>query len=124
MNGNVTLIHRRLWPALVRLADRFPAERLASIHEEHTASGDHRKREQPFPEWVPEDVQLAAKHISEDEAVSQLPTSVAAILTGSHPNSSHPDRRSPPDHRSTTVRARAFRFLARPARCEDVDDDG
>ena len=26
--GKVTFIHRRLWPALVRVADRFPAERL------------------------------------------------------------------------------------------------
>ena len=33
---------------------------------------------------------LAAKHLSEDEAVSQLPTSVAAILTGSEPSPDHP----------------------------------
>jgi hypothetical protein len=90
VNGKVTLIHRRLWPALVRLADRFPVERLAAIDEEHTASGAHRKREQPFPEWVPEDVMLAATHLSEDEAVSQLSTSVAAILTGSEPSRNHP----------------------------------
>ena len=90
VNGKVTLIHRRLWPALARLADRLPVERLAALHEEHTASGGHRKREQPFPEWVPEDVELAAKHLSEDEAVSQLPTSVAAILIRSKPSSDHP----------------------------------
>ena len=90
VNGKVTLIHRRLWPALVCLADRLPVERLAAIHEEHTASGAHRKREQPFPEWVPKDVELAAKHLSEDEAVSQLPISVAAILTGSEPSPDHP----------------------------------
>ena len=39
VNGKVTLIHRRLWPALVRLADRLPRERLTAIHEEHTSSG-------------------------------------------------------------------------------------
>ena len=89
VNGNVTLIHRRLWPALVRLADRLPVERLASVREEHTASGAHRKREQTFPEWVPEDVALAAEHLSEAEAVSQLPTSVAALLTGSEPSPDH-----------------------------------
>jgi hypothetical protein len=27
VNRRVTLIHRRVWPALVRLADRFPSER-------------------------------------------------------------------------------------------------
>ena len=81
VNGKVTLIHRRLWPALVCLADRLPVERLAALHEEHTASGAHRTREQPFPDWVPEDVVLSAKRLSEDEAVSELPISVAAMLT-------------------------------------------
>jgi hypothetical protein len=90
VNGRVTLIHRRLWPALVRLADRFPVERLAAIHEEHTASGAHRTREQPFPGWVPKDVTFAAQYISEDEAMSQLPTSVAASLTRSEPSPGQP----------------------------------
>jgi hypothetical protein len=31
VNGKITLIHRRLWPAVVRVADRFPAERLAAV---------------------------------------------------------------------------------------------
>jgi hypothetical protein len=90
VNGKVTLIHRRLWPALVRPADRFPAERLAAIHEEHTASGAHRRREQPFAEWVPKDVTLVAQHISDDEAISQLPTSVAASLTRPEPSPDQP----------------------------------
>ena len=81
VNGKVTLIHRRLWAALVRLGDRLPVERLAALHEEHTASGEHRTREQPFPDWVPEDVLLAADHLSEDEAASELPIPVAAMLT-------------------------------------------
>jgi hypothetical protein len=51
VNGKVTLIHRRLWPALVRVADRFPKERWAAVDEEHTASGAHRTIEIPFPEW-------------------------------------------------------------------------
>ena len=72
VNGKVTLIHRRLWPALVRVADRLPRERLAAIHEEHTSSGAHRVGEQRFPEWVPEDVVQAAQSLSEREAVSQL----------------------------------------------------
>ena len=50
VNGKVTLIHRRLWPALVRVADRFPKERLAAVDEEHTASGAHRTIEIPFPD--------------------------------------------------------------------------
>ena len=38
VNGKVTLVHRRLWPALVRVADRLEARQLAALHEEHTAS--------------------------------------------------------------------------------------
>jgi hypothetical protein len=73
VNGKVTLIHRRLWPALVRVADQFPVEALAAIHEEHTTSGAHRVREQPFPTWVPNDVRQAAKKLSVDEALAKLP---------------------------------------------------
>ena len=73
VGGKVTLVHRRLWPALVRVADRFPAERVAVLHEEHTASGAHRVREQPLPEWVPDDVRTSAAALSVEEALAQLP---------------------------------------------------
>lgn len=73
VNGKVTLIHRRLWPALVRVADRFPPENLAAIAEEHTASGAHRVHRRPFPEWVPDDVLVAAQELSTEEAMAQLP---------------------------------------------------
>src|SRR3954451_39282 len=36
VNGKVTLVHRRVWPALVRVSDHFPVGRLASIEEQHT----------------------------------------------------------------------------------------
>ena len=82
----MTLIHRRLWPALVRVADRLPRERLAAIHEEHTSSGAHRVGQQPFPEWVPEDVVQAAHRLSEHDAVSQLPSVVVALLIRTEPD--------------------------------------
>ena len=73
VNGRVTLIHRRVWPALVRLADRFPSERLAAVDDEHTESGAHRTSEIPFPEWVPVEVMTAARLLSVEEALAQLP---------------------------------------------------
>ena len=73
VNGKVTLIHRRVWPSLVRVADRFPPERLAAIHEEHTSSGAHRVREQPFPQWVTDDVLQAAQDLSLEDALAVLP---------------------------------------------------
>lgn len=73
VNGKVTLVHRRVWPALVRVADRFTPAQLAVLHEEHTASGAHRVAEEPFPEWVPHDVARAAAALTIDEAIAQLP---------------------------------------------------
>jgi hypothetical protein len=73
VNGKITIVHRRLWPAIVRVADRFPPERLASVTEEHTASGAHRKTQTPFPAWVPAGVIEAAARLSEQEALAALP---------------------------------------------------
>src|SRR4051812_7836558 len=73
VNGKVTLIHRRLWPALVRVADRFPAPILAAVHETHTPSGAHRVQEEAFPEWVPAESMRAAEVLSVDDALGELP---------------------------------------------------
>jgi hypothetical protein len=73
VDGKLTLVHRRLWPALARVADRFPAESVAAIHEEHTTTRAHRVREQPFPDWVPDDLLAASQDLSVDDALAELP---------------------------------------------------
>jgi hypothetical protein len=73
VDGKVTLVHRRLWPALVRLADELGPDRLAAIEEEHTASGAHRSTVVSFPSWVPSDVLAVAGTLSRAEAVAELP---------------------------------------------------
>jgi hypothetical protein len=73
VNGKVTLVHRRVWPALVRVSRHFSAGRLAAIREEHTSTGAHRKIETAFPDWVPADVMAAAVRLSEPAAFAQLP---------------------------------------------------
>ena len=72
VNGKVTFVHRRLWPALVRVAERFPAARISQVHEEHTTSGRHVTREIPFPDWVPRAVVKSAKGLSEKQALDSL----------------------------------------------------
>jgi hypothetical protein len=72
VDGKVTLVHRRLWPALVRVATRFPSGHISQVHEEHTASGRHVTREVPFPKWVPAGVAGRAKALSEKEALDSL----------------------------------------------------
>lgn len=71
VEGKVTFVHRRLWPALARLSGALPRRGLAAIREEHTESGRHRVRITPFPRWVPDDVLARAKKMSRDEAVAQ-----------------------------------------------------
>jgi hypothetical protein len=53
LGGKITYIHRRLWPALVRLSEGLDRKDLAALHEEHTESGGHRLRTIAFPRWVP-----------------------------------------------------------------------
>lgn len=69
INGKITLVHRRLWPSLVRLAERFAPEQLAQVRDEHTPSGRHVSREVLFPQWVPPDVTEQAKTIGEKDAL-------------------------------------------------------
>jgi len=83
LGGRVTYIHRRLWPAVVRLADKLGKDRLTAIGEEHTASGAHQVAETPFPQWVPQEVQAIADRLSEQEAISQLGAEVFRLLGSS-----------------------------------------
>jgi len=68
VGGKVTLVHRRLWPALVKLERRFTRQQLAQVQQEHTPSGKHVNRTVQFPAWVPENVQTEARAMSEREA--------------------------------------------------------
>jgi hypothetical protein len=70
--AKVTYAHRRVWPALVRLASRIGERRLDRHAQEHTAKGVHRTVTMPFPEWVPPEVRAEAKRLGEEEAVKAL----------------------------------------------------
>ncbi len=80
LNGKITLVHRRLWPALARVSSRIEAMRLVSIGEEHTKSGAHRKIETQLPDWVPVDVLVAADVLDFDEALHLLPAWLTASI--------------------------------------------
>jgi len=68
----VTYVHRRLWPALVRLAREFARPDLAALREVHTARGEHELRTVPFPRWVPADVKRAARRLKAVDAQTAL----------------------------------------------------
>ena len=74
VDGKVTFVHRRVWPALACLASGgvIAAGRAASIQQEHMPTGEHRNLVTPFPDWVPDDVARAATTLSIDDARAQL----------------------------------------------------
>ncbi len=72
VKGKVTFVHRRLWPALVRVASRFPSDHLSQVREVHTSSGRHVTQEVPFPDWVPSRVRAAARSLSEEAALAEI----------------------------------------------------
>jgi hypothetical protein len=72
IEGHVTFVHRRLWPALVRLADCFPPDAIASIRDVHTPLGKHVTESTPFPAWVPQKVLAAGRRLDTQAAYAAL----------------------------------------------------
>ena len=73
VDGKITYVHRRLWPALVRLAPGLGIRRLDAIQEIHTPAGRHVTRVRRFPLWVPPATKEAAKRITENAARRGMP---------------------------------------------------
>lgn len=78
LGGKLTLVHRRLWPALARLAGGLAPGQVAQVRQEHTTSGRHVNRELPFPHWVPAAVLEAAGALTEAEAAATFGDLLAA----------------------------------------------
>jgi len=72
VGGKVTFVHRRLWPAIVRLAERFKPDRIGAIREVHSPSGKHEVHSTAYPDWVTPDVRRAAEVLTVGEAESML----------------------------------------------------
>ncbi len=72
--GKVTLVHRRLWPAVaaLALAGQLPADATARVRQVHSASGKHVNEETPFPQWLPPDAAAAAAGLDPDRARAAL----------------------------------------------------
>jgi len=72
VDNKITLVHRRLWPALARLADSLDPKRLAAVAEIHTPQGKHMVGATPFLEWVSPDVLAEAETLTRADAVHAL----------------------------------------------------
>src|SRR5262245_6362877 len=106
VDGKVTYVHRRLWPALVKLAARFSTDRLAKVWDEHTEGGAHRSKSLPFPKWVPDEVMNDAELLSEAAAEKLFPPAVVPA-TPAHAESAAKRRTASQPRRSTPRRPSA-----------------
>lgn len=72
VEGKISFVHARLWPALVRLGDRFAPSRLARLHEVHGHDGRHRIDAAAFADWVPPATVAAARALDDEAALAAL----------------------------------------------------
>lgn len=72
VDDKITLVHRRLWPALAAAAPFIPASRLCRVTQEHTPGGRHANRQTPFPDWLPADAARKAQSITLEAALAAL----------------------------------------------------
>ncbi|TFW28273.1 hypothetical protein [Massilia horti] len=72
VDGKLTLVHRRLWPALARLAAEIDPSRLARIDQQHTARGHHVNVETAFADWLPPDAAAAGRALPREAALAAL----------------------------------------------------
>ena len=80
--GRITYVHRRLWPALARVAPQLPRRYVAMVHEVHTAKGRHEVLEVPFPKWVPTKVRRDAQRLTKSQAVAALGAWMSVLTSG------------------------------------------
>jgi hypothetical protein len=73
VEGKITYVHRRLWPALVKLRKLVSTQRLSAIREVHTAQGKHVTTTIVFPKWAPKEVIAEAARLTSAEAAEMLP---------------------------------------------------
>ena len=72
VEDKITLVHRRLWPALAASAGAFDPARLARVTQVHSARGHHENIETPFPDWLPAAVKDEASRLARDAALAAL----------------------------------------------------
>ena len=76
VRGRISYADAAAWPALWRLAPRFPPDALARVVEVHGPDGRHRTHGIPASEWLPAPVRARGDALGEDEALRDLVDSV------------------------------------------------
>lgn len=82
--AKLTLVHRRLWAALVSTAGSFNAKHLAQVCQQHSAHGQHVSRELPFPLWVPAQTLAEARELTPKRGLGLLGEWASQVAIGEH----------------------------------------
>ena len=74
IDHKVTFVHRRLWPALVRLARDgvLTDEQVTSIQQEHLPTGEHHNILTPLADWIDDATSTAADALDPAAAKKSL----------------------------------------------------
>jgi hypothetical protein len=72
LGDKLTLVHRRLWPALAALAPEIAPARLCRVTQQHTAAGHHTNVETPFADWLPPDAAELGRTLPREAALAAL----------------------------------------------------
>ena len=72
VDGKISFVHARCWPALIRLSALLPGASLARIHEVHGENGRHRVEQTPFAQSVPPETTAAARDLTQADAIATL----------------------------------------------------
>jgi hypothetical protein len=80
VSGKVTLVHRRLWPALSRLSDGIDPSALAATSQEHMSSGRHRAVSVAFDDWLPAEARRSGARLTIAEARRAFPAALRPML--------------------------------------------
>ena len=72
IDDKITYVHRRLWPALVKLSGELDTSKLGAIREEHLPGGKHQVIVTDFPQWIPAEVLAKSTRLTQREARSTL----------------------------------------------------
>lgn len=80
VNGKVTYVHRRLWPALARLASELNERHTAALREVHTQSGAHHVQELSLSDSISSAAMEASQQLTREEAIGQLGKWILPLL--------------------------------------------
>ena len=81
IDSKITFVHKRLWPALLRLTYEIDPSRTNAIQEAHSNNGRHKVKETSIHCWVPKELKAASERLSRENAIAAISRDVFRSAT-------------------------------------------